>query len=414
MQESVTDQVLAVAAAPSDNLYRWIQAGAICLSLILAAGILHLGEAGYIAFALAGGFLVHMITVRPGMGETAATMLAGAGFAGIYLLLHGPFGNFIGRDAAVTGAFLGMGSIVVLAVKWIWAPPDKRQARAAELCDAGLIPLLCAVSMIAVGLAISLTPSTYDRTLYIFDAKFGGPPSWVVGKLFRAYPAARTICGFAYNTLPLAMCACVVLEWRNRVRAVFERIDLRHVAVALGITGFFLYQVCPAAGPVYLFHSEFPGEIPNLAGVTAGPAWMESVPRNGMPSLHVGWMMLLFWNLRRRGWWVATGTAVYLTLTALATLGLGEHYLSDLVVAVPVALVTQAACTRIDSPVRWMALTAGAAITLIWLIGLRTGALLAVPGGAPVWTLFGLTVAIPVAAAWLLDRSRLAHLRAAR
>ena len=398
----MTDQALT-AAAPADNLYRWTQAGAICLSLILAAGILHLGEAGYIAFALTGGFLVHLLTVRSGAGEIAATILAGAGFAAVYLLLHGRFGNFIGRDLAVTGAFLGMGSVAVLAVKWIWALPDQKPARGAELFDAVLIPLLCAVSMIAVGLAMGLTPNTYDHTLYIFDAKFGGPPSWVIGKLFRAYPAGRTVCGFAYNTLPLAMCACVVLEWRNRMQGVFERIDLRWAAVALGVTGFFLYQVCPAAGPVYLFRSQFPTAIPDLAAVAAGPAWLEAVPRNGMPSLHVGWMMLLFWNLRRRGWWMALGTAVYLALTALATLGLGEHYLSDLIVAAPVALVIQAACTRIESPARWIALAAGSGITLIWLIGLRTGALLAIPAGAPVWAVSGLTLGIPLLAAWRLE-----------
>lgn len=405
----MTDQTLTVAAAPTDNLYRSIQAAAICLSLILAAGILHLGEAGYVAFALTGGFLVHLMIVRPGAGETAATILAGAGFAAIYLLLHGPLGSFIGRNIAVTGAFLGMGSIAVLAVKWIWALPDQRQSRGAELCDTGLIPLLCAVSMIAVGLAIALTPNTYDRTLYIFDAKFGDPPSWVIGELFRAHPALRTVCGFAYNTLPLAMCACVVLEWRNRVQGVFERIDLRWVAVALGVTGFFLYQVCPAAGPVYLFRSQFPGRIPNLAAVAAGPAWLEAVPRNGMPSLHVGWMMLLFWNLRRNAWWMAVGSAVYLMLTALATLGLGEHYLSDLIVAAPVALVIQAGCTRIESPARWISLSLGAAITLVWLVGLRTGALLAIPGGAPVWALSALTLAIPLIAAWYLDRARMAY-----
>ncbi len=407
MQDGVTNQTLAAAAAPTDTLYRWIQAAAICLSLFLVAGILHLGEAGYIAFALTGGFLVHMITIRPGVGETAATLLAGAGFASAYALLHAPFGSFIGRNIGVTGAFLGMGSILVLAVKWIWAAPDRKQARAAELCDAGLIPLLCTVSMVAVGLAIALTPSTYDRTLYIFDAKFGGPPSWVIGKLFRAYPAFRTVCGYAYNTLPLGMAACVIVEWRNRVQGAAERVDLRWLAVALGVTGFFLYQVCPAAGPIYLFRSQFPTEIPNLAAIASGPAWLEPVPRNGMPSLHVGWMMLLFWNLRRRGWWMAVGTAVYLTLTATATLGLGEHYLSDLIVAVPVALAIQAGCTRIQSPERWTALAAGIAITLLWLIGLRTGALLAIPAGAPLWTVAGLTVALPLIAAWRLDRARL-------
>lgn len=398
-------RTLTAASASAESAYRWTQAAAAFLSLILLAGILHLGEAGYIAFALTGGFLVHLTTVRPGAREAAATAGCGAAFGAIYVLLHGPFGNFIGHSIAVTGAFLGMGSILVLTVKCVWASPHQRPVRSLQLWDASLIPLLCAVSMIAVGLAIGWTPSTYDHTLYLFDAKFGGPPSWVIGNLFRAHPLLRTITGYAYNTLPLGMAACVVIEWRDRTRGVRGPVDLRSIAIALGVTGFFLYQVCPAAGPVYLFAKQFPVQVPSLAGIAPGPAWLLPVPRNGMPSLHVGWMLLLFWNLRRRGWWIGSAAAVYLALTALATLGLGEHYLADLIVAVPLAAAIQAGCTRIQTPARWIALSAAAILTLGWIVGLRTGAMLAVPAGAPAWIVSGLSALISVVAAWRLERA---------
>jgi hypothetical protein len=124
-----------------------------------------------------------------------------------------------------------------------------------------------------------------------------------------------------------------------------------------------------------------------------------------MPSLHVGWMLLLFWNTRRRAWWVALGAAFYLLLTALATLGFGEHYLADLIVAPPLAVAVQALCTRTASRVRWMVMASGGAVTLAWLIAFRTGAALAIPGGPPVWTLAAATVILPATAAWWLERS---------
>jgi len=389
----------------SNAVYRWMQIAAIVLVLILMAGILHMGDAAYIAFALAGGFLVHMVAAQPTRKDVLATLACGGAFAAVYVLHHGSFGNFFGREIAVTGAFAGMGSLVVLSAKWIWASVEQKRLRLDELRNAGLIPLLCVGSMVSVGLAMQLTPITYDRFLYVFDLKYGGPPSWLIGRLFRLHPWIATTCGYVYNSLPLGMAACVAIDWRDRRNHRHVAIDLRWVAITLGVTGFLLYQICPAAGPVYLFGKLFPFQIPDLTGFAIQPAWLQAVPRNGMPSLHVGWTLLLFWNMRKRSWWIATGAAFYLLLTGLATLGFGEHYLADLMVAPALALAIQAACTPAAGSMRWTALATGTVITLAWLIAFRTGAALAIPAGAGVWSLTAVSVILPVFAAWWLERS---------
>jgi PAP2 superfamily protein len=397
----------AVVRPVSGTAYRVLQIAAIVLGLMLMAGILHMGEAAYIAFALAGAFLVHMVAGQPARNEVLVTLAGGAGFAAIYVLHHGSFGNFFGRELGLAGAFAGMGSLTVLSAKWIWAPAAEKRDRLDEVRNAGLIPLLCVGSMVFVGLAMQFTPITYDRLLYVFDLKYGGPPSWVIGRLFRLHPWIATSCGYVYNSLPLGMAACVAVQWRDRraSSANLSQVDLRYVAIALGVTGFFLYQICPAAGPVYLFGKQFPFEIPDLAGFAIQPAWLQQVPRNGMPSLHVGWTLLLFWNMRRRSRWVAAGAALYLLMTGLATLGFGEHYLADLMVAPPLALAIQAACTRIAGAARWSALAIGGVVTLGWLIVFRTGAALAIPAGAGVWILTAITAIVPIVAAWRLERS---------
>jgi hypothetical protein len=124
-----------------------------------------------------------------------------------------------------------------------------------------------------------------------------------------------------------------------------------------------------------------------------------------MPSLHVGWTLLLFWNIRRRSWWMGAIAAMYLTLTTLATLGFGEHYLADLMVAPAVALAIQAACTRTVARFRWIALAIGASITIAWLLAFRTGAALRIPEGAATWSFALVSVALPAIAAWRLERA---------
>jgi hypothetical protein len=378
---------------------------ALCAAgiLVFLAATFRIGEAAYVAFGLMGAFGIHLAT-RPSRREMFLAVAFGAAFAAIYFLLHGKVGDYWGRTIGTAGGFLGMGSLLLLSCKWIFAPPEGKRTHFEILREAGIIPLLCICSIVAVGAAIRFTPLTYDPLLYAFDLKFGGPPSWVMGRLFRAHASLFLACAYAYNSLPLGMAACMWLRWRDRQNNVHASADLLWMAVSLGIVGFLLYQVCPAAGPVYLFPKQFPYELPS-AGFSTQPSPMQAVPRNAMPSLHVAWMLLLFWNTRRRGWWIRLIAALYLVLTALATLGLGEHYLADLMVAPPLVAAIQAACTRVAVKEKWIALAIGAGITGSWLVALRTGAAMLIAPGPPLWSLAALSSIVPVVVLWVLERA---------
>jgi hypothetical protein len=399
-----TNPAAVPATTPrTERLLLSIQALCAAGILVFLAATFRIGEAAYIAFGVMGAFGIHLAT-RPSRRELMLVLVSGAAFASAYFLLHGKVGDYWGRTIGTAGGFLGMGSLLILSCRWIFAPPAGKRAHFEILREAGIIPLLCMCSIVAVGAAIRFTPLTYDGMLYAFDLKFGGPPSWVMGKLFRAHASLFLACAYAYNSLPLGMAACMWLRWRDRQNNVRASADLLWMAVSLGIVGFLLYQVCPAAGPVYLFPKQFPNELPS-AGFSTQPSPMQAVPRNAMPSLHVAWMLLLFWNTRRRAWWIRLIAAVYLVLTALATLGLGEHYLADLMVAPPLVAAVQAACTRIAVKEKWIALCIGAGITGSWLVALRTGAAMMIAPGAPLWTLAALSFIIPVTVLWVLDRA---------
>lgn len=405
-----TSQSLAFPTAVKkhalETSYRCLQAACVAVILAIVAVVFRLCGSPYIAFAFTGALIVHLAT-QPSRRDRALVTACAAAFGATYYRLHGDMTGFYGAAIGIPGGFLGLGSVLLTTLQWFWASESEKRVQFELAREVGLIPALCLCSAIAVNLATGLTPITYDRILYVFDTKFGGPPSWIIGRLFRAHAWLLRTCGYVYNSLPLGLAACLAIQFRDRQGNARIPVDLRWLSVVLGVVGFLLYQVSPAAGPVYLFAGDFPTHVPALAGLVIQPAWLQPAARNGMPSLHVGWTLLLFWNMRRRSWWMGAIAATYLTLTALATLGFGEHYLADLMVAPALGLAVQAACTRTGNRMRWEALVMGAVITLAWLIAFRTGAALRIPEGAPTWVLALLSVALPGIVGWRLERAEI-------
>lgn len=112
---------------------------------------------------------------------------------------------------------------------------------------------------------------------------------------------------------------------------------------------------------------------------------------NAMPSLHLAGALLIWWNCGASRWGRVLA-AVYLVLTVVATLGFGEHYVVDLIVAVPYSLLIQTLAAengpRLSSA--WIALTT----LTIWGVILTFFA--SALGGLPIllWTLSLATIAL--------------------
>jgi hypothetical protein len=158
-----------------------------------------------------------------------------------------------------------------------------------------------------------------------------------------------------------------------------------YTMVVAGVLGCCCYQLLPAAGPVHVFHG-FPNGLPAQVSLTAEP--LPWIPRNAIPSLHTAWALLVYWAVAKYSRPVRWAAAVFVLLTLLATLGFGEHYLIDLVVAVPFAVAVQAFCAR-----HWVQSGVCLAGTLAWLIYLRFGLPHAAPSVATTWILTAISVA---------------------
>jgi hypothetical protein len=58
----------------------------------------------------------------------------------------------------------------------------------------------------------------------------------------------------------------------------------------------------------------------------------------------MAWVLLAWWNSKGLSRWIRVIALAFVIFTVFATMGIGEHYFVDLVVAFPFALMVQALC----------------------------------------------------------------------
>ncbi len=340
----------------------------------------HITTYPYLASALAGSLVMYLWT-RPSVRSLTATVLLGAAFVFTYGIAKG--GPLLGA----TPAFLGMGSLASMGLAALWSEPNQRHASLDTCLTASMFPLFLIVSGFSLAVTSIVHPKTYDLFLYAFDAQLGFQPSFLVGRGLVRFGMLRQLCYFGYESLPLAMAIAFTLERSRRARHT-PSLVLAFTVAAAG--GFLLYNLYPAVGPVHVFGAQFPYSPPPAGWPPFHLVPVELAPRNAMPSVHIAMSLLILWNSRwgPRLWHVLAGTL--LGATVLATLGFGEHYLADLAVAVPFALLAQGLAS---SSVGWRnapriaCVGAGGFFVLAWLSYLRLPSPPLVGSGLVVWVL---------------------------
>lgn len=189
------------------------------------------------------------------------------------------------------------GGIPFILRRTLWphlAQPD-------DLAIAFGVPASFAMMGVANSAIRKLTPHTIDAQLSALD--FGvGRGVWIFAKAHTWFLQPITV---AYLALPEAMLLAAFLAKSERSRLLLS-MSLGFVLIVP------CYLLFPAVGPVHV----------------GDPA----AARDCMPSMHLTWALLLWMNSRGR---IRPVFAVFAGLTAVATLATGEHYLPDLVVAVP-------------------------------------------------------------------------------
>jgi PAP2 superfamily len=338
------------------------------LSAVVASALWINLDLPYLGFAAASAFLFH-IHSKPGWKQLLLVVVIAAALGALRLIVMGHPADMSGFKAAM----LGLGSFLVLGIRAAEAPGIERKRLFVLLGPAlGLVFFIFAVQH-ALNLTGWLYPKTFDLYLYAFDGSFGFQPSFALGRLFHTYAPIRVLGYLTYQTLPLAM-ALVYLGYIDP-RATRPNWNLLRLFFGTGVLGWLFYNFVPATGPVYAFPGAFPYGTPlQLQHVLERISVNPDFPRNAIPSLHMTWVLLLWWSCRPFPRWARIAALLYLLVTFVATMGIGEHYFVDLVTAVPFALTVEALCqASIPLRTRLLPLLAGLALTFMWLALVRFG-----------------------------------------
>lgn len=192
--------------------------------------------------------------------------------------------------------------------------------RTGQRRQADFVTALGYIGLSAIGsgfqaLVIRLRPHTIDPELMKIDGAMGFNVVHFASH-FAHHRALVILLAIAYLIMPIAMTTAWTIE---------QGIILRRTVLIGGLVCFLFYYAFPAVGPMW-FDWSAPSSIPTSA-------------RNCLPSMHFAWALMLAWNLRNR--WLRLGFWFYAALIALSTLALRQHYLIDLITAVPYTIAVQ-------------------------------------------------------------------------
>jgi PAP2 superfamily len=325
-------------------------------------------EDAFFGLALASVVILHQ-RIRPSWMDAALTALGTIALGMVdFRLLHYP------QKLMAWFSFLGLSSFAIMAVRSIWGQ-DRRKLLYAWIPAAAFV-----ISDYFASTMLDWTgnahPKTLDLYLLSFDGSLRTQIAFAAGQLYARFPALHITALVAYIGLAIP----ITTIYAGRLLRFREGAFPSMLALLItGPIGILFYNLFPACGPHNMFGASFPFNpfpIADLPRLFLEPATFPG-PRNAMPSLHMAWTLLVWWYSRGLSRAERLIAFAFLALTAFATMGTGEHWFIDLVVAFPFALFIDAVCAYHvpwkDSR-RLLAALMGLGVTLAWFASLRYGA----------------------------------------
>ena len=384
----------------------------IGLALLLVAGAAALGSSrqfyeqalsdGFFAFALASVFILHM-RIRPKWSDAALVFTAVC----LVALVDFHFLRFPPRLVAWF-SFLGLGSFLVMAMRAVWA---KGQQEVRSIARAWIPAFLFVSSDYFASTMLAWTaaahPKTLDLYLLSFDYSLRVELADLFGRLYMLHPWLHNAGLLAY----VALAVPITLVYAGRLVRLREASFPAMLAFLItGPVGVLFYNLFPACGPHAVFKGGFPFQVLPMAAahrVVLEPIAIEGA-RNAIPSLHMAWVLLAWWYSRGLSWLERLIALLFLALTVFATMGTGEHWFIDLVVAFPFALFIESVCAYslpLKQEQRRTAILFGLLATLGWLVMLRYASQLFWSSPVVPWVLVIATVVLTIAAQTKLDQA---------
>lgn len=291
----------------------------------------------FMAMAL-GGALVILLVVQPSWTNFASVAVCSVVLAGLDYRVMGFQPRFMAAFS-----FAGLSALAVLGTRTIWARNQDRTLFLYAFLPAVLFAASEYMASTLLDYTEALHPKTFDLYLYSVDSSLRVQFSFLLGQMFARYQWFRFAGLLFYIALPLPLALVYAAHLRLKNKNAFP---VMLAFLVTGPMGVLFYNMVPATGPVHIFGQDFPWHP--LSTSQAMRMVLETVPlkgaRNAIPSLHMAWALLVWWNSKGLSRWIRVIALAFVIFTVLATLGTGEHYFVDLVVAFPFALLVQALC----------------------------------------------------------------------
>jgi PAP2 superfamily len=321
----------------------------------------------FFGVTLASVVLIHF-RVRPSW-QDALCVLGGA-----ILFTVVDFGLLHFRPSlAGIASFLGISSLSILGMRAIWAEGTEQEQIALAFVPALLFVTSDWGSTILLGWTEKANPQVLDLYLFSFDSSLRVQIAFLMGQAYALWPWFKAAGMVFYIGLPIVIGLVYAGQLlRDRTRAVSAMLAF----LITGPVGVIFYNLFPAVGPFHIFLGQFPWKpIPTeqVTRLLVEPITVAGL-RNCMPSLHMGWVLLAWWYSRGLSIWERGIAMAFLVFTIFATMGIGEHYSIDLVVAFPFAVFLQGVCAlglRWNDRARFFAVAYGLLLTLGWIGALR-------------------------------------------
>jgi hypothetical protein len=321
----------------------------------------------FFAFALSSVCIIHL-RLFPTLPDLAAMLAGTALFPFLdFRLLH-----FTPRLMAWF-SFMGLSSFLILALRLVWAPGDKRR-----FAFLAFVPSLLFVSSDWFAATFlqwteKAHPRVLDLYLFVFDASLHVQLPFLLGQAFLHMHWLRVVSILVYISLPIPI---AVVYSGHLLKRESCAISAMLAFLVTGPIGIVFYNIFPAMGPAHVFRLEFP--LHPLPMETVRRILLQSIPiagpRNAIPSLHMGWVLLAWWFSRGLSLVERALVLFFVAFTVTSTMGTGEHYLIDLIAAFPFALLVEALC-RYEIPwrsrARILSMALGGGLLLAWFAALR-------------------------------------------
>ena len=309
------------------------------------------------------------------MLRTGVSLREVAGALAMALALWALEVHFLGYQVrwGIYLSFLGLAGLILLTYRVIWREGAKRRLAIYALGGALIFVGSVACTVPFLNWTRKAHPLALDLYLYSFDASLRVQIPFLVGQVFEHSVGFMFVSFFVYWGLPLALgmafAGCLMSDRKSALPALVA-------TLITGPLGVICYNLYPALGPVYLFADRFPWHP--LTIEQARHLFLEPVAlagyRNAIPSLHAAWMYLVCWYMRRLSILERAGAAFFLFFTLCFTMGRGEHYFIDLIVALPFTVFILALTNLLlgrGRGVLVVPLLAGLGTTMGWLLALR-------------------------------------------